>query len=763
MQPYRPCSELNAQGNSRKRFPQYIQSASIGHHHSTKDQFYRPNEYSTTWQTSNESFHQYEGENLSNSSAGLPSPSFHDKGSQMIQMTRLETLPVSNGPPKACTFLNHAEAPKILALSSACNGRTPNLEMGPGSYDLMRFGHTSVVADKLPLTLPPRPSEPCSLQAESLRSLQLFLQGIVQPGGLTDPNGGNMSSEEDIKFGTSCNLDCSNHKNRSLPIEAQVCSTSLSCASSDFYEERGQCHQDGHVNIMKGLEVTVIKNSDNFSEESLSRSSVASTVVEKLWDGSLQLNSSVTVSAVAFFKSGEKMPNINWSAFVEVKGKVKLQAFEKYIQDLPRSRTRGLMVVSLRYKTGSSETGLTDMKEVAKKYREVKKVGRAQLSAGVDIYICPHSDTIITILAKNGFFKGKTATEDDQDSLIGCVVWRKNQATDSISKKPGETAALKPLNAASDSCHQETDSSSAQESREPASVRGNIEYKILMGHEVEGSTSNSVITQSPLGHLEVPISKRHIGLEQPPKGSLEPKKSFPPLRSNVIRHAYDDDDLPEFDFTTAGKISQALSCNPYNAVTLEKKILYNVAQESDRPLPAIGKEMAFPDHRPQTPPPEGFPPRKKAHVYESRAPMPNLESARRKNLFDDEDDDMPEWQPQAPCSEKTLSSSSSVPTCSYGSTQLGHLPVSPPKFPESSSLPANINLRPVQQIHANEDFPRGSSPQTGLNSNPPLLPLPKKYKIKLPVLPSGHSRNLRPSNVKRSIRPNVWTRRRDDR
>ena len=42
--------------------------------------------------------------------------------------------------------------------------------------------------------------------------------------------------------------------------------------------------------------------------------------------------------------SGEKIPDVNWSEFVEVKGKVKLEAFEKYIKDLPRSRNRGLMV-----------------------------------------------------------------------------------------------------------------------------------------------------------------------------------------------------------------------------------------------------------------------------------------------------------------------------------------------------------------------------------------------------------------------------------
>ena len=42
--------------------------------------------------------------------------------------------------------------------------------------------------------------------------------------------------------------------------------------------------------------------------------------------------------------SGEKMPDIKWSELVEVKGKVRLEAFEKYIQELARSRNRGLMV-----------------------------------------------------------------------------------------------------------------------------------------------------------------------------------------------------------------------------------------------------------------------------------------------------------------------------------------------------------------------------------------------------------------------------------
>ncbi|XP_043700755.1 uncharacterized protein LOC122651437 isoform X2 [Telopea speciosissima] len=184
---------------------------------------------------------------------------------------------------------------------------------------------------------------------------------------------------------------------------------------------------------------------------------VAPPGVEKLWDGSLQLNASVTVSAVAFFKSGEKAPEINWSEFVEVKGKVRLEAFEKFIQELPRSRNRGLMVISLCWKAGSSKAGLTGMKEVAKGYKEVERVGFAQLSQGIDLYVCPRSDTIITILAKYGFFKGMAAVEEDQDSLIGCVVWRRNRTLSNpnavLKKSEGKNrqSAEKTLNSPSDS------------------------------------------------------------------------------------------------------------------------------------------------------------------------------------------------------------------------------------------------------------------------------------------------------------------------
>lgn len=45
-----------------------------------------------------------------------------------------------------------------------------------------------------------------------------------------------------------------------------------------------------------------------------------------------------------FVNSGEKTSTKEWSTSLEIKGRVRLDAFEKFLQELPKSRTRALMV-----------------------------------------------------------------------------------------------------------------------------------------------------------------------------------------------------------------------------------------------------------------------------------------------------------------------------------------------------------------------------------------------------------------------------------
>ncbi|KAH9301221.1 hypothetical protein KI387_012804, partial [Taxus chinensis] len=84
---------------------------------------------------------------------------------------------------------------------------------------------------------------------------------------------------------------------------------------------------------------------------------------EKLWEGMLQLNPLVVETVMAVFKSGEKTSAKEWSKFVEVKGRVRLDAFEKFLQELPLSRSRAVMVVSICCKDASLESTLITIQE----------------------------------------------------------------------------------------------------------------------------------------------------------------------------------------------------------------------------------------------------------------------------------------------------------------------------------------------------------------------------------------------------------------
>ncbi|KAL4297179.1 hypothetical protein GQ457_12G024030 [Hibiscus cannabinus] len=371
------------------------------------------------------------------------------------------------------------------------------------------------------------------------------------------------------------------------------------------------------------------------------------TVAEKLWDGSLKLNSSVTVSVVAFFKSGEKMPHIKWSELVEVKGKVRLEAFEKYIQELARSRNRGLMVVSLCWKEGSSKSGLVGLNQISKGYKKGERVGFAQLSQGIDLYICPRSDAIITILAKHGFFKGMAAIEDKKNSLIGCVVWRRNHGpSDSITKKlekKHSSSTEQPLSSHSEEKVSENDLPCAQESQ-PVTCTS-IESAVIdknEGDNVGSSDSQLALHTSPasadlllktsalsnysgisLG-LQTSSSSDSVSLFRP-KGQSSVKEmpridnskpeeiksllalenpvlSLPPVVIKEHIPAIDDDDLPEFDFGVECGISKTSRSKALDKTVFEKNVVveglkkvvstFPLALPTTQSLPAQNKRLA---------------------------------------------------------------------------------------------------------------------------------------------------------------------------
>lgn len=276
--------------------------------------------------------------------------------------------------------------------------------------------------------------------------------------------------------------------------------------------------------------------------------------------------------------------------------------------------------------------------QVAKGYREGGRVGIVKLSPGIDLYICPCSDTIITILAKHGFFKGMAAVVDNKDSLIGCVVWRKNGAsTNSATKKSDRNSC-----SLSEHLFNLSSSSSNQRSTEKKlSSTQPVQESILIASETESSTLQSAGTSKTEGkHLkscevqlglqnssasadnfidskcaidsasvkgsmsqssDVEAPLRHkSGMERPEHGVELQKPVFLTCPSGVTKqpkYTLDDDDLPEFDFGTACGISRTPMSECINAATVDKKLLTDrqgkMAGSLQPSLPTVHSLSAF--------------------------------------------------------------------------------------------------------------------------------------------------------------------------
>ncbi|CAE6009225.1 unnamed protein product [Arabidopsis arenosa] len=64
---------------------------------------------------------------------------------------------------------------------------------------------------------------------------------------------------------------------------------------------------------------------------------------ERVWEGALQLSASTVSSVIGILRSGEKTTTKEWPMLLEIKGRVRLDAFEKFVRELPNSRSRAVM------------------------------------------------------------------------------------------------------------------------------------------------------------------------------------------------------------------------------------------------------------------------------------------------------------------------------------------------------------------------------------------------------------------------------------
>ncbi|KAG4189672.1 hypothetical protein ERO13_A08G237100v2 [Gossypium hirsutum] len=120
---------------------------------------------------------------------------------------------------------------------------------------------------------------------------------------------------------------------------------------------------------------------------------------ERVWEGMLQLNLSTTTSVICTFKSGERT-STEWPSILEIKGRVRLEAFEKFLQELPLSRSRAVMVIHIVCKEGSSESERQSLVETADSYISDGRAGLAEPACGVELYCCPPDAKTLEMLTK---------------------------------------------------------------------------------------------------------------------------------------------------------------------------------------------------------------------------------------------------------------------------------------------------------------------------------------------------------------------------
>ncbi|MQL85585.1 hypothetical protein Taro_018123 [Colocasia esculenta] len=271
---------------------------------------------------------------------------------------------------------------------------------------------------------------------------------------------------------------------------------------------------------------------------------------DNVWEGLVQLNISSLVTVSGFFKSGEKTSTKEWPGFLEIKGRVRVDAFEKFLQELPSSRSRaimiswtdlqlgyrqalgaqaacklltfnkrltgGLMVVHFQWKEGSPESGRASLIETADSYVADERVGYAEPAPGVELYFCPPHSRTVQMLEKHLPKEHLEALAASTDGgLVGIVVWRRPHVTSAVSPR------------LSNHKHSSSSRKHLVSSRKPPPLNSNADVAI------KRPAAAAAALPAPVNTILEP---------QPEEAADDVPPGFGP------RATRDEDDLPEFDF-----------------------------------------------------------------------------------------------------------------------------------------------------------------------------------------------------------------------
>lgn len=236
---------------------------------------------------------------------------------------------------------------------------------------------------------------------------------------------------------------------------------------------------------------------------------------ESIWEGAIQLTLSSLTNVVAIFKSGEKPSGKEWRSLIEIKGRVKLSAFQEFLEQLPKSRSRAIMVTELLWKEGSLESGRQHLSQTIDSYIADERVGLAEPADGLELYLCPPQGKTMEILSQHLPKEHLDGLAVAATSIIGIVVWRRPN----VPRIPS---------------HQRHEGSKRQ--------------SILRTPQVTGSTSvrRSSAPQNSYGAPPGFPNQRHHHHEEE-----DVNDDVPPGFGPGVVARRDEDDLPEFNFVNS--------------------------------------------------------------------------------------------------------------------------------------------------------------------------------------------------------------------
>ncbi|KAL1346807.1 hypothetical protein HN51_020352 [Arachis hypogaea] len=327
---------------------------------------------------------------------------------------------------------------------------------------------------------------------------------------------------------------------------------------------------------------------ERYGNNSLYAKTAVHTKGECFWDGMLQLNISTTDSVISIFKSGEKTTAKDWPGFLEIKGRVRLEAFEKFLQDLPQSRSRAIMVVHFVSK-GSSPSQQSTLREVAESYITDERVGFAEPVSGVELYFCPPHNKTVEMLSKILPKEQIEAVNSIDNGLIGIIVWRKTNLTSST------------ISPTASSQHKHSSSSSKRQ-------------QYFSRRQQDGSSNLNV-------NVANPSNPPPNGVDDDDDDDIPP--GFGP------HQARPEDDLPEFSFMGGPNTSSHMVQRPRGPPGMVPFQMVN--QAPSRPVDQM---------------------RELVHKYgQSKVNSHHSGNWQDKfggsiQPWNDDDDDIPEWQPQ---------------------------------------------------------------------------------------------------------------------